>query len=97
MQTGGKHPTTNVFTTANVARISINADCLADQTCEIRPFLQEYFTGINAYTILKTQNFPESGDYFMQWAMVATALVGGFQVGTNITIIEPLQLVLLSS
>lgn len=93
----GEAPTTNFFTAANVARISIDADCLADQTCQIRPYLQEWFSGTNAYTILKTQNFPDSGEYFVQWTMVATNLDGGFEIGTNITIIEPLQLLLLSS
>lgn len=94
----GEAPITNVFTTTNRARMSVTPDCLSTLDCVIYPQLVEVFRGLNAYTILPSKALPpiEAGDYFVQW-VVAHIGFGPMPLGSNITIIEPLQLVLLSS
>ena len=93
----GQAPITNVFTSANRARMSVTPDCLSTLDCVIWPKLIEAFLGLNAYTILPSKDPPlEAGDYFIQWVVAHTG-PGPMPLGSNITILEPLQLVLLSS
>lgn len=86
------------FTHNNVGRLSVDPNCYASSTCEILPYLAEQYTGTDAYSIHDTQPAPPTSaeEFFVQWYYRQTT-GNPFNLGDSFTLIEPLQLVLLSS
>jgi hypothetical protein len=94
---GADGPRIMEFTHANVARLSITPNCYSTTECEVIPIVAEQYVGTDAYSITATQEPPlSSTEFFVEWNYKIQA-PGAFNIGDSFTIIEPLQLVLLSS